>query len=180
MTDYCLVRLLMLWSCPSCSAGGGEFHVRLVSLIGHVLHYTQWLIIWNLLAKFVQSYNSIYASVWRIRLVIIEGYPSIFASQNLFFGDTMCHASHFITRVDSRFAPSQWETVLHWNYDSHWLGSSLESALITSHKRSHRWAGGFAESIDSRCMHVHIAEWTISFVTICSPVSAFPLLWTDL
>ena len=32
-------------------------------------------------------------------------------------------------RADSRFAPSQWETALHSNDVSHWLGASLESAL---------------------------------------------------
>ena len=32
-------------------------------------------------------------------------------------------------RVDFRFAPSQWETVLLCNNVSHWLGTSVESAL---------------------------------------------------
>ena len=32
-------------------------------------------------------------------------------------------------RADSRFAPSQWETALLCNAVSHWLGTSLESAL---------------------------------------------------
>ena len=32
-------------------------------------------------------------------------------------------------RADSRFASSQWETVLLFNGVSHWLGASLESAL---------------------------------------------------
>ena len=32
-------------------------------------------------------------------------------------------------RADSRFAPSQWETALLCNDISHWLGTSLESAL---------------------------------------------------
>ena len=35
-----------------------------------------------------------------------------------------------LIRVDSRFAPSQWETVLLCNDVSHWLGASLESALL--------------------------------------------------
>ena len=34
-----------------------------------------------------------------------------------------------VGRADSRFAPSQWETVLLCNDVSHWLGASLESAL---------------------------------------------------
>ena len=33
-------------------------------------------------------------------------------------------------RVDSRFAPSQWETALLCNDVSHWLGANLESALM--------------------------------------------------
>ena len=32
-------------------------------------------------------------------------------------------------RADSRFAPCQWETSLHCNDVSHWLGANLESAL---------------------------------------------------
>ena len=35
-----------------------------------------------------------------------------------------------ILRADSRFAPSQWETALLCNDVSHWLGASLESALM--------------------------------------------------
>ena len=35
-----------------------------------------------------------------------------------------------INRPDSRFAPSQWETVLHCNDVSLWLGANLESASI--------------------------------------------------
>ena len=34
-----------------------------------------------------------------------------------------------ITRADSRFAPSQWETSLQTNAVSHWLGANLELAL---------------------------------------------------
>ena len=36
-----------------------------------------------------------------------------------------------ITKADSRFAPSQWEVVSLCNDVSHWLGTNLESALIT-------------------------------------------------
>ena len=36
-----------------------------------------------------------------------------------------------LTRADSRFAPSQWETALLCNNVSHWLGANLESALLT-------------------------------------------------
>ena len=40
--------------------------------------------------------------------------------------ETFC----LISRADSRFAPSQWETTLLCNDVSHWLGASLESTLI--------------------------------------------------
>ena len=36
-----------------------------------------------------------------------------------------------ISRADSRFAPSQWETSLQCNTISHWLGANLESAQIS-------------------------------------------------
>ena len=42
-----------------------------------------------------------------------------------------CDIGNFQTRVDTRFAPSQWETALLCNDVSHWLGASLESALPT-------------------------------------------------
>ena len=38
---------------------------------------------------------------------------------------------YVISRADSSFVPSQWETALLCNDVSHWLGASLESALIS-------------------------------------------------
>ena len=38
---------------------------------------------------------------------------------------------NFNARADSRFAPSQWESASLYNDVSHWLGSSIESALPT-------------------------------------------------
>ena len=35
-------------------------------------------------------------------------------------------------RTDSRFPPTQWETVLLCNHVSHWLGANLESTLLPS------------------------------------------------
>ena len=49
-----------------------------------------------------------------------------------------------IPRADSRFAPSQWETALPCNGVSHWLGASLESALIPPAKRP--WIVGINKS----------------------------------
>ena len=42
-----------------------------------------------------------------------------------------------INRDHSRFAPSEWETVLLCNDVSHWLGASLESALHKSSQHKH-------------------------------------------
>ena len=36
-----------------------------------------------------------------------------------------------VSRADSRIAPTQWETALLCNDVSHWLGASLESALVS-------------------------------------------------
>ena len=40
-----------------------------------------------------------------------------------------CLSSHTYLRADSRFLPSQWETLLQSNATSHWLGANLVSAL---------------------------------------------------
>ena len=37
-----------------------------------------------------------------------------------------------LSRADSRFAPSQWETALLCNDVSHWLGANLELALLST------------------------------------------------
>ena len=42
----------------------------------------------------------------------------------------MCIIHGLYCRADYRFAPSQWETALLCNDVSHWLGTSLESALV--------------------------------------------------
>ena len=44
--------------------------------------------------------------------------------------DTVVVKVGYITRADSRFVPNQWETGLLCNDVSHWLGASLESALV--------------------------------------------------
>ena len=41
------------------------------------------------------------------------------------------------SRADSRLAPSQWETALLCNDVSHWLGASLESALLANNSYPH-------------------------------------------
>ena len=44
-------------------------------------------------------------------------------------GDITHTCTHVHFKADSRLAPSQWETALLCNDVSHWLGTSLESAL---------------------------------------------------
>ena len=50
-------------------------------------------------------------------------------------------------RVDSRFAPSQWEASLHSNAVSHWLGANLESALRQS-------SDFYCTNLNARTMHL--------------------------
>ena len=60
----------------------------------------------------------------------------------------MDHVFLIMSRADSRFAPSQWETALLCNAVSHWLVASLESALHEmllswgSFQQSTQWGSG--------------------------------------
>ena len=49
---------------------------------------------------------------------------------------TLCCWNHLWHRVDSRFAPSQWDTSIQSNAVSHWLGANLESTLLVKHAPS--------------------------------------------
>ena len=65
------------------------------------------------------------------------GHPVAIASDavNNLEGDDWCHSTVvkvMCIRVDSRFAPNQWETSLQSNVASHWLGANLESTLCAS------------------------------------------------
>ena len=51
-------------------------------------------------------------------------YDTIFGTYTYIY-----HCLSMYHRVESRFAPSQWETALLCNDVSHWLGASLESAM---------------------------------------------------
>ena len=63
----------------------------------------------------------------RLKITFLESH-SDFPGANELTTET---SPQFILRVDSRVAPSQWETALLCNDVSHWLGASLESALHT-------------------------------------------------
>ena len=41
---------------------------------------------------------------------------------------------YILLKADSRYVPSQWETALLYNDVSHWVGASLESALVLWYK----------------------------------------------
>ena len=47
----------------------------------------------------------------------------------LFIENDRVESNDYCVRVDSRFAPSQWEMALVCNDVSHWLGANLDSAL---------------------------------------------------
>ena len=72
--------------------------------------------------------------------LVLCGVTSLAETENVEdFGDLHEHRNivnesatvHIKTSVDSRFAPSQWETTLRCNDVSHLLGTNLESALKT-------------------------------------------------
>ena len=52
------------------------------------------------------------------------------------FGPSQWEMALLCNRTDCRFVPSQWETPLLCNKVSHWLGTSLESALAICGHRS--------------------------------------------
>ena len=91
------------------------------------------------------------------------------------------HKNICIYRVDSRFAPFQWETILLCNVISHWLGVSLESALYSKILAQQSWWGctGFTLSICPSVCRVH-GFWSITSVCFGISISkfrcTFPLL----
>ena len=65
-------------------------------------------------------------------------------------------------RADSKFVPSQWETALLYNDVSHWLGASLESALLMYLYVKLRWCSICRnETIKS----IYFALFFIVFIT---------------
>ena len=84
-------------------------------------------------------------------------------------------------RADSRFAPSQWEAVLHCNGVSHWLGTSLESALecqvTMSHSAWHPWSDFRRHSNTKICISVTVCVrwqfWLKSLDPESMPIKLF-------
>ena len=61
---------------------------------------------------------------------------------------------------DSRFAPSQWETVLLCNDVSHWLGASLESTLLLN-QITDSLNVGLRSVIPEVCCELLLNQWVI-------------------
>ena len=72
-------------------------------------------------------------------------------------------------RVDSRLAPSQWETVLLYNDVSHWLGASLQSALSLYTCQNRSFAGGCGPIL-AQFSHVYRAR--LIWIVIRNNISA--------
>ena len=83
--------------------------------------------IYLLLAGFTQQWCD-----WASQLA--GDIPYLTGNNVLKSGAQICGWKFFIElywlKVDSRFAPSRWETALLCNDGSHWLGGNLESALL--------------------------------------------------
>ena len=65
----------------------------------------------------------------------------------------------------SRFAPSQWETALLCNDVSHWLGASLESALMLHGRVMLTWLSSLMTAHLPPVSHVKYSSGTISVIT---------------
>ena len=81
------------------------------------------------------SWHSIFIGCWIHYKMIMSGSLSYFwfpwLIHFIILQRRSCYDSPHSSRSDSRFVSSQWETALLCNDVSHWLGTSLESALIT-------------------------------------------------
>ena len=68
---------------------------------------------------------------WRFSVVYSTLFQAtLFHTINLSWCEQVPRVVWCIHLVDSEFTPSQWETTLHCNDVSHWLGTSLEPALF--------------------------------------------------
>ena len=129
--ELSLIRMcnLYIWQCHKAN------HIReksrghqtvgifvLLAITSHLSNDAFWnlyVCLWDFWPLLLQRYNY---------MIIITGdRVHILAVHS-----TMCliwWGTAWYNRVDFRFAPGQWETLLHINGVSHWLGSNLESAL---------------------------------------------------
>ena len=80
----------------------------------------------------------------------------IIARLHLEFSNSVWRTIWYSQRVDSRFAPSQWETALLYNDVSHWLGANLESTLQSD--KGMAWKGNKLLSKSIITLHV---EWCL-------------------
>ena len=89
---------------------------------------------------------------------------------------TVLDDSGKMSRADSRFAPSQWETSLQSNAVSHWLSANLESALnadsrfapsqwetsLQSNAISHWWGANLESALNEGSIIVVISSSVMS------------------
>ena len=81
---------------------------------------------------------------------------------------------NFYSRADSRFASSQWETVLLCNDVSHWLGANLEPALYSIFFLSKKtWDYYYTfywilSHGDLSMVHEYLTQWSNSMETQCN------------
>ena len=85
-----------------------------------------WISQWWILIPMIQyQENSMHPN----KYILIHFYALLLIFYKTYIILVTVQAVLFINRVDSRLAPSQWETTLHSNGVSQWLGANQESAL---------------------------------------------------
>ena len=78
--------------------------------------------------QFRVNYALILRCLWES--CCLQKYKWDHSGQQYIIDDYFFTAHSMVFRIDSRLAPSQWETSLQSNTVSHWLGANLESALV--------------------------------------------------
>ena len=99
-------------------------------------------------------------------------------------GNTMPAGSRF----DSRFAPSQWETLLQSNTISHWLGANLESALWVPKSLCCRYNTNYIDGVVQDCIlssasrqYLHVFDMVIpQYCTKLSQCTHSYLTWRSI
>ena len=119
----------------TCNSNGMEKILKLCSLISqHYISQPRWLayiqdytleVCYNNFSIFSQRDSSFVQARDR-GIMCVQSIISVLPLLLLYLGDIVL----YWTRAGSTFVPSQWETALLCYDVSHWLGASLESALL--------------------------------------------------
>ena len=98
---------------------------------------------------------------WYSGNIRIAGNPPEFKIRHGWYAWKLYHVKHENGhRYDSRLAPSQWETALQSNAVSHWLGTNLESAVVsTRHELTETMLA--PTSVYHASSFVRLATWNI-------------------